>query len=119
MILTINRKQVEPDIVVLELNGRIVLGNDAKTVEWKVDELLKEGCKNLIFDLAAVTVIDSTGIGILVMCYARMKKAGGGLHVAGAQGMVEHTLRMTNVDRLIELYPTVAAAVSGFSGANN
>ena len=119
MILTINRKQVDPDIVVLEMNGRIVLGNDARTVEWKVDELLKEGCKNLIFDLTGVTVLDSTGVGILVMCFARMKRSGGMLHVAGAQGMVEQTLRMTNVDRLIELYPTVTAAVSSFSSANN
>jgi anti-anti-sigma factor len=115
MILTINRKQVDPDFVVLEMNGRIVLGNDAKTVEWKVDELLKEGCKNLIFDLAGVTVLDSTGVGILVMCYARMRKTGGTLHIAGAQGMVEHTLRMTNVDRLLQLYPTVAAAAAAFS----
>ena len=119
MILTINRRQVDPDIIILEMDGRIVLGNDAKAIEWKVDELLKEGCKNLIFDLTAVTVLDSTGVGILVMCYARMRKSGGMLHVAGAQGMVEQTLRMTNVDRLIELYPTVAAAASSFSSANN
>ena len=117
MILTINRRQVDPDIIILEMDGRIVLGNDAKAIEWKVDELLKEGCKNLIFDLTAVTVLDSTGVGILVMCYARLRKSGGMLHVAGAQGMVEQTLRMTNVDRLIELYPTVAAAASSFSSA--
>ena len=119
MILTINRKQFDPDITVLEMNGRIVMGNDAKTVEWKVDELVKEGCKNLIFDLADVTVLDSTGVGVLVMCYARIKKAGGKLHIAGAQGMVEQTLLITNVDRLIDLYPTTAAAASGFSGAHN
>jgi len=117
MILTINRRQVDPDIIILEMNGRIVLGNDAKAIEWKVDELLKEGCKNLIFDLAGVTVLDSTGVGILVMCYARMRKTGGTLHIAGAQGMVEHTLRMTNVDRLLQLYPTVAAALAAFSEA--
>jgi anti-anti-sigma factor len=116
MILTINRMQVAPDIEVLQMVGRIVLGNDAKAVEWKLDEFLKEGCKKVIFDLGGVTVLDSTGVGILVVCFARMKKAGGTLHIAGAQGMVEQTLRMTNVDRLIELYPTVPDAVSHFSG---
>lgn len=118
MILTINRTQLQPDIEVLEMNGRIVLGNDAKTVEWKCDELLKENRKNVIFDLAKVTVLDSTGVGILVMCYARLKRAGGALHIAGANGMVEHTLRMTNVDRLIELYPSVADAAATFSAPN-
>ena len=110
MILSIERKELEPGIVVLELSGRIVLGNDAKTVEWKVDELLKENCKRVIFDLSRVTILDSTGVGIVVMCFARIKKAGGALRIAGANGTVEHTLRMTNVDRLIALDPTVAAA---------
>lgn len=118
MILTINRTQIEPGIDVLEMNGRIVLGNDAKNVEWKCEELLKENRKNVVFNLEKVTVLDSTGVGILVMCYARIKKAGGALHIAGANGMVEHTLRMTNVDRLIELYPSVADAVAAFSAAN-
>jgi anti-anti-sigma factor len=119
MILTINRMPVDPDVEVLQLNGRIVMGSDSKTVEWKVDELLKEGRKNVVFDLAGVTVLDSTGVGILVVCFARLKKAGGMLHISGAQGMVEQTLRMTNVDRLIELYPSVRDAAAHFPGAKN
>ena len=118
MILTINRSQISPDIDVLEMNGRIILGNDAKAVEWKVDELLKENRKKVIFDLGHVTLLDSTGIGIVVMCYARLKKSGGALHIAGAKGMVEQTLRMTNVDRLIELYPSVSEAVAAFPVAD-
>jgi anti-anti-sigma factor len=80
--------------------------------------LLKENCKKVIFDLAKVTVLDSTGVGIVVMCYARIKKAGGSLHIAGANGMVEQTLRMTNVDRLIDLYPNVSDAAAAFSAVN-
>jgi anti-anti-sigma factor len=118
MILTIQRTQLDPDIDVLQMSGRIVLGNDAKTVEWKCEELLKENCKKVIFDLAKVTVLDSTGVGIVVMCYARIKKAGGSLHIAGANGMVEQTLRMTNVDRLIDLYPNVSDAAAAFSAVN-
>ena len=110
MILSIERKDLAGGIVLLELSGRIVLGNDAKTVEWKVDELLKEGCRRVIFDLSRVTILDSTGVGIVVMCFAKIKKAGGSLRIAGAAETVEHTLRMTNVDRLISLDPTVAAA---------
>ena len=68
MILTIGRKEIGPDIAVLEMNGRIVLGNDAKNVEWKLAELLKEDRKKVVFDLKGVTVVDSTGVGIIVMC---------------------------------------------------
>jgi len=118
MILTINRSHLDPDIDVLEMSGRIVLGNDARAVEWKFDELLKENRKKVIFDLGHVTVLDSTGVGIVVMCYARLKKSGGALHIAGANGMVEQTLRMTNVDRLIELYPSVSDAAAAFPAPN-
>jgi anti-sigma B factor antagonist len=118
MILSIERKDLDPGIVVLELSGRIVLGNDAKTVEWKVDELLKQNCKRVIFDLSRVTILDSTGVGIVVMCFARVKKAGGSLRIAGASATVEQTLRMTNVDRLISMDPTVAAAAEILSSEN-
>lgn len=115
MILTIERKNLANELVVLEMAGRIVLGNDAKTVEWKVDELLKENCKKVIFDLSRVSVLDSTGVGIVVMCHARIKKAGGSLHLAGADGMVDQTLRMTNVDRLIPMDASVQAAAAALA----
>ncbi len=114
MILTIGRKQIEPDVAVLEMNGRIVLGNDAKTIEWNLAELLKENQKKVVFDLAGVTLVDSTGVGIIVMCYAKLKKSGGVLRVAGVNGMVEDTLRLTSVDKSIEFYPSVAEAAARF-----
>jgi len=114
MILTIGRKQIEPDVAVLEMNGRIVLGNDAKTIEWNLAELLKENRKKVVFDLAGVTRVDSTGVGIIVMCHAKLKKSGGVLRVAGVNGMVEDTLRLTSVDKLIEFYPSVAEAAARF-----
>jgi anti-anti-sigma factor len=114
MILTIGRKKIEPDITVLEMNGRIVLGNDAKTVEWKLAELLKENQKKVVFDLGGVTGLDSTGVGIIVMCHAKLKKCGGALRIAGVNGIVEDTLRLTSVDKLIEFYPTAAEAAAGF-----
>ncbi len=114
MILTIERKHIEPDIALLQMTGRIVLGSDSMRVEWNVAELLKENQKKVILDLAGVTVVDSTGVGILVMCYAKMKKAGGSLRIAGVNGMVEDTLKLTSVDKLIDCYPSVAEASRGF-----
>jgi len=114
MILTVARKRIDPDIAVLEMNGRIVLGNDSKTVEWTLADLLKENQKKVVFDLSGVTVVDSTGVGIVVMCYAKLKKSGGGLRIAGASGMVDDTLRLTNVHNLIPFFPTVADAAANF-----
>src|ERR1700733_7018395 len=114
LMLEIQTKQVQPDIVVLEIKGRITLGGDSKQLEWTVDKLVNEGQKKVILDLAGVTNIDSTGIGIIVMSAGKVKKAGGELRVAAASAHVEEVLRMTNIDQLVVLHPSAGNAAAGF-----
>jgi anti-sigma B factor antagonist len=113
-MLEIQTKHVDPDIVVLEIAGRITLGRECKQLEWAVESLVGEGRKKVIFDLAGVTFVDSTGIGIIVMSAGKMKKAAGELRLAGATAHVEEVLKMTNVDQIVGLHPTAAAAAAGF-----
>ena len=114
MILTVERKQIVPGIEILEMNGRIILGNSSREVELKLAEVLEEQAKKIIFDLSGVTAVDSTGIGILVVCQAKIIKAGGQLRIAGASGFVEETLKTTSVDKLLQLFPSVREAAAGF-----
>jgi anti-sigma B factor antagonist len=113
-MLEIQTKPLQPDIVVLELIGRITIGRDCKQLEWSVENLVKEGRKKVIFDLTGVTHLDSTGIGIVVMSAGQLKKAGGELRVAGASAHVEEVLKMTNIDQIVVLHPTTAAAAANF-----
>jgi anti-sigma B factor antagonist len=113
-MLDIQTKHLQPDIVVLEITGRITLGGESKQLEWAVESLVGEGRKKVIFDLTRVTNVDSTGIGIIVMSAGKLKKAGGELRVAGATAHVEDVLKMTNVDQIVVLHPTTAAAAAGF-----
>ena len=114
MILTIERKQIPPDVTVLEMTGRIILGNNSRDVELKVAELLRENVKKIVLDITGVTMLDSTGVGVLVVCEGKVTKGGGQLHVAGATGIVEDILQTTNVGKLVPLFPTVAEAVNSF-----
>jgi anti-sigma B factor antagonist len=114
MILTIERKQIPPDIAILAMTGRIILGNSSREVESKLTEVLADQIKKIIFDLAGITIVDSTGIGILVVCQGKVTKAGGTLHIAGVSGFVEDTLKITSVDKILHVYPTVAEAAAGF-----
>jgi anti-sigma B factor antagonist len=113
-MLEIQNQQLPPDIVVLNITGRITLGGESKQLDWAVDSLVGEGKKKVIFDLSKVTSVDSTGIGIIVMSAGKLKKAGGQLRVAGANPHVEEVLKMTNVDQIVGLHSTTAAAASGF-----
>jgi anti-sigma B factor antagonist len=113
-MLEIQTKQLESDIVVLEIKGRITLGRESKQLEWAVESLVGEGRKKVILDMTGVTNIDSTGIGIIVMSAGQLKKAGGELRVAGATAHVEEVLKITNLDKIVVLHPTAAAAAKGF-----
>jgi anti-sigma B factor antagonist len=114
MILTIERKQIAPDVVALELAGRIILGNNSRDVELKLAEILNESIHKIIFDLKDISMLDSTGVGIIVVAQAKIKKAGGELRIAGATGVVEEILKMTSVDKLVRVFPTVEAAAANF-----
>ena len=118
MILTIDRKQIPPDIAVLEMNGRIVLGNTSRDVELKLSEVLAAQMKKIIFDVSGITMLDSTGIGILVVCQGKIGKSGGKLHIAGASGLVEDILKVTNVDKILHMFPTVNEAAADFQESN-
>ena len=114
MPLTIQTKHVEPDIVVLEMLGKITMGNDCRQVEWTTKKLVDESRKKLIFDLSGITHLDSTGIGIIVAVAGQMKKAGGELRVAGANQHVDQILRVTAVDQIVRMHPTADAAAAAF-----
>jgi anti-anti-sigma factor len=113
-MLEIQTKQLPPDIVVLEITGRITIGRECKQLEWATDSLVREKQqKKIIFDLSGVTHIDSTGIGIIVMSAGQVKQAGGELRLAGANKHVEQVLKLTSVEKLVSSYPTLAEAASG------
>jgi len=113
-MLEIQTKHVEPDVVVLQLTGRLTLGRDCKQLEWTTEKLVREQQKKVILDLTGVTHIDSTGIGIIMSSAAQVKNAGGELRLAGASGHVEQVLKMTSVDKVVPLHATPAAATAGF-----
>src|SRR5262249_5892030 len=73
MLLQIDKRQIDPDITVLEFTGKISLGRESQRIETMVNELLSQKVSKLIFDLSRVDYIDSAGLGIMTYCYGAMK----------------------------------------------
>ncbi len=117
MLLQIETKQVQPDITVLTFTGKISLGRESQRIEMLVRELLVQGHKKLVFNLAGVDYIDSTGLGILTFCSASVSEAGGALRVAGASGIADRLFRMTKLDQILSFYPNVEAACENFAAS--
>ncbi len=114
MSLVIQSKQIEPDLTVVEMSGKITMGDDCKQIESTTQKLLSESRKKIIFDLSGVTHIDSSAIGTIVKLAAQVKAAGGELRVASASPHINQLLKITNVSRIISLHPTIAAAAKEF-----
>jgi anti-anti-sigma factor len=115
-MLEIQTKHLPPDIVVLEITGRITIGRECKQLEWATDALVREKKeKKIIFDLSGVTHMDSTGVGIIVMSAGIVKEAGGELRLAGANKHIESVLKVTSMDKLVSWNPTVSEAAAAFS----
>ena len=114
-MLEIQTKHLPPDIVVLEITGRITIGRECKQLEWATDSLVREKQqKKIIIDLSGVTHIDSTGIGIIVLSAGKAKEAGGELRLAGANKHIEQVLKLTSVDKIVRWNTTVSEAIVGF-----
>ncbi len=119
MSLEIEESYLEPNIVLLSFTGRITIGRNSQQIEWKTAELIRNNSARVIFDLADVDFIDSTGIGIVVMCSGKLKRSGGQLRLSGASGVVDKTLRMTGVDTIVPFHATNEEAVAAFGGSAN
>src|SRR5215469_5964270 len=103
----------------IELIGKLMMGNDSRQVEWSVAELLVAGVKKVVFDLSRLDGIDSTGVGIIVVCHAKLQKVGGNLRLAGATGIVLETLQMTHVDKIVSIFPNAEEAGHNFAVAES
>jgi anti-sigma B factor antagonist len=115
-MLEIQTKRLPPDIVVLEITGRITIGRECKQLEWATDNLVREqNEKKIIFDLSGVTHMDSTGVGIIVMSAGIVKQAGGELRLAGANKHIDSVLKVTSMDKLVSWDVTVNDAAVALS----
>ncbi len=114
MSLQIQTTRVEPDVVVVQLSGSITSRSE-NIVEPLIKDLLDQNEKKLIFDLTGVEDIDSTGANIIIQCYLTARKAGGGLRLAGARAKVARLFKITRLDTVLPVYPTVAIACEGFT----
>jgi anti-sigma B factor antagonist len=114
MLLQIEEKRIEPDIVVLELTGRLAQGRESQRVESMVDDLAKAGCTRAILDLTGVNYSDSAGIGLIAMAAGRLKEAGGKLVAVAPDGKVLEMLKMTQLDRIVTVCSTAKEAVDAF-----
>lgn len=102
----------EPDgTVIVTLAGKLMLGPEGDQIVTLVEERLAGGRRKFIFDLSAVTVIDSTGIGRFISAFNKIMAAGGHMRMAGATGHVMQSFRVSLLDKVFSFYPSLQQAL--------
>ena len=117
MILEISKGHLKDGIAVFTLRGSVHTGPDCRRIEHEVEELLRNNETRAILDFASVTHIDSAAIGVIVRCYSRLKNAGGALRLAGCNGMIDSSLKLCKVDKVIDIFANAEAAAENFPAA--
>ena len=101
-------------VVVFTLDGNLMGGPDASTLNAKLNELVDAGTKQVVIDLAGVQFMNSSGLGLLIGGASLMKNAGGGLKLANASEKIMALIKITKLTSVFESYSSVDAAVSSF-----
>lgn len=114
MILQLNKVTPKQGVTVLQMKGSIHSGPDCRRVEHETELLISSKELFVIFDLSNVTHIDSAAIGSIVRCYSRLKSSGGFLRLAGCTGMIEASVRLTQLHKVLEMYPTATEAAENY-----
>ncbi|HXW17061.1 MAG TPA: STAS domain-containing protein [Candidatus Acidoferrales bacterium] len=103
------------DVQIVEISGRITLGEGNVMLRDIVQSLLDGGNKKIILLLANVDHIDSAGIGELVRSHTTVRKAGGHLKLAAPNSKVQEMFKMTSLHSVFDVYPDEAAAIRSFA----
>ena len=102
------------EVIILDVSGRIVLGDGAKQLSGKIVELVSQGHNKILLNLAEVTYVDSSGLGELVSSYGTVKKANGKIKLLNIQPKIADLLRMTRLDAVFESFSEESRALSSF-----
>ena len=113
MQLNINAREIQ-DVVILELGGRLVAGEEVDSVRHMIHDLVDHHHKRISLNLDQVARIDSTGIGMLVEAVIYTVKQGGRLNLYLVPRLVRNILSTHRLLQAFEIYPSEAEAIAGF-----
>lgn len=102
------------DVVVVKLEGNLIGGPEAVVLNDTVNRYLDEKSLKLVFDLANVERMNSSGLGLLIKAMTTFKTNGGELKLANVNAKISKLLVITRLDHVFETYDSVDSAINSF-----
>jgi anti-sigma B factor antagonist len=102
-------------VTVLEMWGRVTLGEESNQLRTKVKDILARGKKRLVLDLGNVSYIDSAGLGTLVAGYTSSQSQGASMKLANLTRRFREQLNITKLVTVFDVYDSVEEAIKSFA----
>src|SRR5579863_3583007 len=102
-------------VTIVDISGRIVLGEESAALRELVCDLLSKGHKSILFNLGEVNYIDSSGLGNLVGAFTSVRKQGGELKLLNLTNKVHDLMQITRLYTVFDILDNEAMAVKSFA----
>lgn len=102
-------------VTILALQGAILGGPEANALNDELHRLIDKGRKHVVIDLSRVTLMNSSGLGMLIGGYTTMKSNGGELKLAQLNENVRKLIEITKLQTIFASYDSVDDAVADFA----
>ena len=108
-------ERVVDDVTILDLKGKITLGEGDEALKDKVNSLALQGRRRILLNLADVPYIDSAGLGGVVSTYTTISRQGGQLKLVNLTKRITDLLSITKLLTVFETFDSEAEAIKSFS----
>ncbi len=113
MALTAKNRRVG-NVVIVDLNGKITLGENTGILRDELRSLLAQGSKQIVLNMAGVSYVDSAGLGELVGAYTTATNQGGSVKMLNMQGKMKDLLQITKLHTIFSTFDNEQEATSSF-----
>jgi anti-sigma B factor antagonist len=108
-------ERVVNDVTILDLKGKITLGEGDEALREKINQLISQGRKRLLLNLAEVPYIDSAGLGEVVRTYTTVSRQGGQLKLVNLTKRITDLLSITKLLTVFEAFESESEALKSYS----
>jgi anti-sigma B factor antagonist len=112
--MTITERR-QGDVVILDLDGKILLGEGDVQLREAIRRLLQSGARKILLNLANVPYMDSAGLGELVRAYTTVRREGGELKLLNLTARIQDLLTITKLISVFESFDSEDAALKSFA----
>lgn len=109
------KERVVDGVSILDLSGKIVLGEGDGQIRERIKDLLSDGQRKILLNLAEITYIDSAGLGALISSYTTTRREGGQLKLVNLTKRIQDLLAITKLITVFETYENETEAIDSFS----